>query len=92
MKAIYRCEYCDKMGIAEEIIKHESECIYNKEKRSCITCRHSELASFNKFVCKIDRDIPGGQYYENCSSYEWDEKDHSTKNPSISNTLFGGIF
>ena len=29
MKAIYRCDFCDQTGTAEEIMQHEESCIYN---------------------------------------------------------------
>ena len=43
MKQLFRCEYCDKTGTAEQIAAHEKECMYNYHKRSCWTCKHAEL-------------------------------------------------
>ena len=91
MKPIFRCEYCDKMGTEEAIMKHEQECIYNYTKHSCYTCKHAEnkVVSFN---CKLGTDVPKGNIFEYCRAYEWDEVDHTTKNPTAANSLFGGLF
>ena len=92
MKAIFRCEYCDQMGTAEEIEKHEDECIHNRTKRSCLTCKHKVLKSLQKYECALNRDIPDGKYYEQCPQYEWDEKDHSARTwNNVFGNLFGGI-
>jgi hypothetical protein len=91
MKPIFRCEYCDTMGIEEDIAKHEVECIHNHTRRSCWTCKHVERKGL-RFVCKADQEIPEGKMFEFCKSYEWDEKDHTTRNPTVMNTLFGGLF
>ena len=76
MKQLFRCEYCDKTGTAEQISEHEKECIYNYCKRSCWTCKHAELC-LSAINCKAGMEIPTGKHIENCSKYEWDEKDHS---------------
>ncbi len=91
MKPIFRCEYCDKMGVEEEIFKHEKECLHNHTKRSCLTCKHVEN-KLTKFICKLDQNIPEGKYFEYCKSYEWDEKDYTSRNPTAFNNLFGGLF
>lgn len=91
MKPLFRCEYCDKIGVEDEIAKHEQECLNNYSKRSCYTCKHAEN-KITKFVCKCEKEIPEGKIFEFCSSYEWDEKDHITRNPVPFNNLFGGAF
>lgn len=91
MKQLFRCEYCDKIGTKEELIKHENECINNYTKRSCTTCKHAEN-KITKFNCKLGKEIPEGKIFEYCESYEWDEKDHTSRNPVPFNNLFGGIF
>lgn len=91
MKPIFRCEYCDKMDVEEEVLKHEKECIYNYTKRSCFTCKHAEN-KITRFNCKAGKDIPEGQQFVNCEKYEWDEIDHAHPNPTAFNNLFGGIF
>jgi hypothetical protein len=91
MKPIYRCEYCDKMDVEEEILKHEANCLYNYTRRSCFTCKNAENI-ITKFNCKAGKDIPEGQQFMNCEKYEWDEVDHTHKNPTAFNNLFGGIF
>lgn len=94
MKALFRCEYCDKIGVAEEIEKHENECIHNRTKRSCFTCKHANKHGFAalKFACAHGKQIEEDHYYCDCDSYEWDERDHTTRNPIASNNLFGGAF
>lgn len=91
MKHLFRCEYCDKIGVAEEITEHESACVHNYNKKSCFTCKHAEN-KITKFLCKAGKDIPEGQMFENCTIYEWDEKNHTSRNPVPFNNLFGGLF
>ena len=89
MKQIFRCEYCDQMGTAEEITKHEDECISNYNKRSCMTCKYANRSAVLKYKCACDRDIPEGKYMEQCPQYEWDGKDHASR---AWNSAFGGLF
>lgn len=91
MKPIYRCEYCDKMGVEEEIMKHEETCLFNYTRKSCSTCKFKETKGFN-YKCANGKDIPEGQMYVGCDKYEWDEIDHTHLNPTAFNSLFGGIF
>jgi hypothetical protein len=90
MKQLFRCEYCSETGTADEIAKHEAECIFNYDKRSCLTCKHAEN-KFTKYICNAGKDIPEGKYLEQCSNYEWDEKDHTGKS-IFGGNLFGGLF
>jgi hypothetical protein len=78
------------MGVKEEIVKHEEECIHNYNKRSCLTCKHAQR-NFTKYTCAIGHDIPEGKYIEQCNKYEWDEKDNTTRNVFTGN-LFGSLF
>ena len=95
MKQLFRCEYCDKIGTAEQIAAHEKECMYNHHKRSCWTCKHAEMCLLT-VKCKVDVEIPKDKYIENCTNYEWDEKDHSDINATAKSlfggTGFGGLF
>ena len=91
MKPIFRCEYCDKMDVEEEILKHEKECIYNRTKRSCLTCKYAEN-KITRVDCAVGQEIPDGQQFVNCNKYEWDGIDHAHPNPTAFNNLFGGIF
>ena len=92
MKQIFRCEYCDKIGVAEEIAKHEEECIHNYTKRSCMTCEYKELQGIHQVICKAGKEIARDCIIEHCGNYNWDAKDHTTRNPVAANNLFGGIF
>lgn len=76
MKQLFRCEYCTEVGTEEEIQKHEQKCIYNYNRKSCLTCKH-RVGNFLALECSDGKEIPGGNYIENCSSYTWDEKDHT---------------
>lgn len=91
MKQLFRCDYCDQTGTAEEIEKHEVQCIHNYTKRSCLTCKHKENKSWKSYACALNKEIPEGKYFEQCSQYEWDEKD--TTKRSINNIfgMFGGL-
>ena len=91
MKQIFRCEYCDKLGIAEEIEQHELSCVNNYNNRSCYTCAFAEN-HITSFTCKQGKELPLGKIYESCPAYEWDKKDHTTCNPVPFNNLFGGAF
>ena len=91
MKQLFRCDYCDQIGTAEEIEQHEAECIYNYKKRSCMTCKYAENKVLS-FKCKLGKEIPKGKYIKQCSQYEWDEKDGTkTSIEDIFGGLFGGL-
>lgn len=92
MKQIFRCEYCNETGTAEEMEKHEDACIHNRTKRSCLTCKHATTKSMQKYECALNRDIPEGQYFQQCPQYEWDEKDWASRSwNNVFGNLFGGI-
>ena len=92
MKAIYRCDFCDKMGTAEEIMQHEESCVYNYNKRSCMTCKFADN-KITKFNCTAGKEIPEGQMFTGCDKYEWDKVDHTkTPGPSALTGLSGGLF
>ena len=91
MKQVYRCEYCDHMGTEEDVLKHEQECLWNRDKRTCTTCKKCDRG-FLKYKCNDGNEIPDGQMFVNCDKYEWDEVDHTTKHPVATNTMFGGLF
>ena len=89
MKALYRCEYCSKQDIAEEIEKHEVECTYNPAHRSCITCKHGEM-HFVSYACALGTEIPKGMFMQSCSKYEHSGIDYAQ--PAGVDALFGGVF
>lgn len=91
MKQIYRCDFCDKIDVAEEIMKHEVNCLFNYKRKSCSTCKHAEN-KLMRYNCKVGKDIPEGQMIIECDRYEWDTIDHTHPNPTAFNNLFGGIF
>ena len=94
MKQLFRCEYCQDIGTEEEIKKHEEECIYNYNKKSCWTCKHAKRSWITTVECTVGQEIPQGKYIERCSKYEWDEKDHSKPSAKdiFGDNAFGGLF
>ena len=95
MKLIYRCEYCSETGTAEEITKHEQDCMYNPNKKSCFTCKNAEICLITKITCKVGKEIPTDKYIMYCDKYENDGVDHSKVSPAKSlfgGTGFGGLF
>lgn len=91
MKQVYRCEYCDHMGTLEDMLKHEESCLWNKDKRTCATCKKCSRLILN-YKCNDGKEIPDGQMFVNCDKYKWDEVDHTTKHPVATNCTFGGLF
>ena len=92
MKAIFRCEYCDKLGTLEEIEKHEEVCLFNYTKKSCYTCKQCSLSVLNKITCASGLEVPIDHVMQNCDAWVWDEKTHTSSNPFCTNSMFGGIF
>ena len=74
MKPIYRCDYCDQMGTAEEIMAHEENCSWTYNRKSCRTCRRRDSKSLMQYKCLLDIEIPENHIIEFCGKYEWDEK------------------
>lgn len=88
MKQLFRCEYCTETGTEDEIREHEEACLWNYNKRTCYTCKHADRKVM-KFTCNADRVIEEGKYIEGCGSWEYDEKNHATKN--VFGDIFGGF-
>ena len=61
MKPIYQCDWCGKRDTEEEIRCHEPLCTYNKELRSCYTCKNQK--GYIKLECSV-KEIPEGNYIE----------------------------
>lgn len=85
MKPVFKCDYCSKMGTEEEIREHEPKCFDNYDRKSCYTCIHKMYKSGN-YECKAGKEIPEGNFFEFCESYE-----RNKKHPLMSN-LFGDLF
>lgn len=93
MKPIYRCDYCPHTGTAEEVLKHEAECVYNKTKRSCYTCGYRKGWGIRTFNCQKEVEIPEGKYMENCPNWAEDKREFDTNNPvtSVFDSFFGKV-
>ena len=87
MKAIYQCDWCDKRDTEDVIREHEANCIYNKESRSCYTCKNQK--GFTKLECSV-KEIPEGKYISFCPLWEDNGKD-MTK-PAGFGDIFNGMF
>ena len=94
MKPVFKCEYCKFMGTEEEVMKHETDCVDNYDKKSCHTCKHRKtyFRTTTIYECENGVDIPEGKMFENCGSYERKEKEHYTTTGSIFGDIFGGMF
>ncbi len=77
MKPVYRCDYCDQMGTAEEIMAHEEKCYWNYNRKNCWTCRHREMQTLSRWKCMLEVDIPENHIIEHCGKWEWNERDMS---------------
>ena len=88
MKPVFKCDYCDFMGIESDVKKHEVECSENYTRRSCYTCKHRGHTALN-FKCNCGREIPEGKIYEFCPKYERETKPSDPVDDFIS-MMFGG--
>jgi hypothetical protein len=87
MKQVFQCDWCGERGTEEEIRCHEPLCTYNKELRSCYTCKNQK--GLMKLECPV-KEIPEGKYISFCPLWEDNGKD-MTK-PAGFNTIFGDLF
>ena len=87
MKPIYQCDWCGKRDIEDVIREHEANCTYNKELRSCYTCKNQK--GLTKLECPV-KEIPEGKYISFCPLWEDNGKD-MTK-PVGFDTIFGDLF
>ena len=93
MKQIFKCEYCNFMGIEEVVKEHEKICSYNGVHKDCESCKYASLdfSSIVKntvsFVCKKGKTIPEGKKLLNCDLHETRDStysDYGIKNNSFS--------
>ena len=87
MKPVFKCEYCNFMGDEDQVREHEPKCLDNYDRRSFYTCKNRHIATLTQFQCECGKEIPEGNIYEFCDSYERKEK----INYDISN-IFGDLF
>lgn len=89
MKLVYQCDWCGERGTEEEIRCHEPLCTYNKELRSCYTCKNQK--GFIKLECSV-KEIPEGKYISFCPLWEDNGKDMTRPGDfgDIFNEMFGG--
>ena len=70
MKPVYKCEYCDKMGIEEEIREHEKDCFKNFNNKNCMTCKHCKTDGIKRMECICGIEIPEGKQFLHCDKHE----------------------
>jgi hypothetical protein len=89
MKALYKCDFCDKIGTTEEIYEHEIYCENNPKRTSCSYCANKETKFINgcgiTYTCNV-KEIPEGCEYINCDKFTLKEM----ADISI-NDIFGGF-
>lgn len=39
MKQAWKCDFCSTTGTLEEIVVHETKCVFNPDKKLCWTCK-----------------------------------------------------
>lgn len=89
MKQVFKCDYCNFMGTYEEVKEHEPKCMDNYDRKSCYTCLHKGYNGLKGFKCDAGIEIPEGQLYEFCKSYE---RVIRLNAESKITDLFGGLF
>ena len=72
MKPVFKCDFCDFIGVEKEVKEHEPKCTENYTRRSCYTCKHRGY-TYLDFTCACGREIPDGKIYEFCPKYEREE-------------------
>lgn len=87
MKQVFQCDWCGERGTEEEIRCHEPLCTYNKELRSCYTCKNQK--GLMKLECPV-KEIPEGKYISFCPL--WEDNDKDMTKPVGFNTIFGDLF
>ena len=71
MKQIWKCDFCDKTGIKEEIEKHEKNCSYDKSLKNCYTCEKL-IPDMIYEVCVIGFDVE--RYKKKGKCPKWAER------------------
>ena len=75
MKPVFKCDFCDFIGVESDVKKHEEECTENYTRRNCFTCKHRAYSSLD-FICKCGLELPPGKMREFCPKYEREENRH----------------
>ena len=45
MKEVFKCDYCNYIGTAEEVTEHEKVCLNNPEVKCCYNCQYAWQSS-----------------------------------------------
>lgn len=88
MKPVFQCDWCGKRDIEENIRCHEPTCTYNKELRSCYTCKNKK--GLMKIECAAGKEVPEGQYFSFCPL--WEDNGEDMTKPAGFGDMFNGIF
>lgn len=85
MKQVWKCDHCSKTDVeSDKILKHETECSFNKETKHCYTCKFSYEQGYGgvHFAgCEIGKDTLIGEDEGNCPHwvYEYLDRERDTK-------------
>lgn len=88
MKPIYQCDWCGKRDTEDEIRVHEPLCIYNKELRSCLTCKNRK--GITEVICAHGKEFEKGKYVQFCPL--WEDNGRDWTKPADFDTIFGDLF
>ncbi len=71
----FKCKFCSEFNTDASVIeKHESECVFDPENKSCYSCKHThqELNMFGPAEwCKKKHDL----YQTKCEDFEEDKNE-----------------
>lgn len=70
MKPVFKCEYCNFIGTAEDVHEHESNCTDNYNKKDCMTCKHCDMSRLTAIKCNCGKEISSGYMYTGCDKHE----------------------
>lgn len=60
MKKVFKCDYCNYIGTAEEVTEHEKTCLKNPDVKCCYNCQYAYTRSSTTldltlpFVCSYN--------------------------------------
>lgn len=63
MREVFKCDYCNYIGTAEEVAEHEKVCLNNPDVKCCYNCQHAYRRSYvtsgltSPFVCSYCGDV-----------------------------------
>lgn len=83
-RVIYQCEHCYKRKLMNKsaMKKHEKECWYNPENKTCVTCKYGEqFLNYGVYTNECNhpnriKEFEGSEPKLNCLMWEeWEEQE-----------------